>query len=51
MGNETEMENEKKEYRVICWASEEFYVEACSEEEAKQIAAQQCQFPYVDYFE
>lgn len=38
-----------KEYTVICWASEEVSVDAENEEEAKELAAEKCRFPYVDY--
>lgn len=31
-----------KEYKVICWASEE---------EAEMVAVEKCGFPYVDYCE
>lgn len=40
-----------KEYRVKCWTSEEIFVEAENEEEAKELAVEQCQFSFVDYCE
>lgn len=39
------------EYIVTCWASEQIIVEAENEEEAEQIAAEQCRFPCIDYCE
>lgn len=38
-----------KEYTVTCWASEEIIVEAENEQEAEELATEQCRFPYVDY--
>ena len=38
-------------YTIACYAREEIEVEADSEEEAEQIAVEQCIFPYVDYCE
>lgn len=40
-----------KEYKVICWASEEIVVDAESKEEAEMVAVEKCGFPYVDYCE
>lgn len=40
-----------KEFTVTCWASEEISVEAETEEQAKEIASEQCQFQWVDYCE
>lgn len=40
-----------KEFVVKCWASEEIVVESENEEEAKELALEECQFPWVDYCE
>lgn len=40
-----------KQYKVTCYASEEIFVEAENEEEAEEMAVDQCRFPYVDYCE
>lgn len=40
-----------KEFKVTCWASEEITVEAENEEQAEEIAVEQCRFPNVDYCE
>ena len=38
-------------YRVTVWASYETYVEANSQDEAEELAAEEAPFPWADYCE